>query len=433
MNNIKYYTINEINEHNKENDIWISIKGKVYDLTNFIHKHPGQANTLMNYAGKDATIPFTVFHPQYVSKYMLNKFYIGEVNDYDETELTSDFLSLYDEFYNIGLFNTNLTNYFYVLLFLISLLGTSVYFSFYDNLYIKLFGAGLLGIYWQQLALLGHDIGHNAFTLNRKFNYLFGLICINPTLGISLGFWKYTHNIHHLVTNSIENDPDIQHLPFIAVDNREFSTYKSTFYNKIFKIDKFTKFLVSNQTYISYPLILIFGRIALYVNSIINILTNNKIHYRKLDMLGMTIYTFLFSYLLYLTCNNIKQIILYILVSHITAGILNIQIILSHFSMHAYNNNVESSDEWIKTQINSSLNIDNNLYMDWFHGGLNLQIEHHLFPRLSKYNLRIAQKYIINFCKKHNLKYNSMSFLDANIKTIKHLNKIAFDMKKIKI
>jgi delta8-fatty-acid desaturase len=101
--------------------------------------------------------------------------------------------------------------------------------------------------------------------------------------------------------------------------------------------------------------------------------------------------------------------------------------------MHVYNNNVNSSDEWITTQINSSLNIDNNKYMDWFHGGLNLQIEHHLFPRLSKYNLRIAQKYVINFCKKHNIKYNMMSFFDANVKTIKHLNKIAIDMKKTKI
>ena len=82
MNNIKNYTLNEINKHNKIEDIWICINGKVYDVSKFINKHPGQSNTLINFAGKDATIPFTLFHPEYVSKYMLHKYYIGDIVDY---------------------------------------------------------------------------------------------------------------------------------------------------------------------------------------------------------------------------------------------------------------------------------------------------------------------------------------------------------------
>jgi delta8-fatty-acid desaturase len=48
--------------------------------------------------------------------------------------------------------------------------------------------------------------------------------------GVSLTWWKANHNIHHIVTNSPEHDPDIQHLPFIATSQRFFGSLTSSFY-----------------------------------------------------------------------------------------------------------------------------------------------------------------------------------------------------------
>lgn len=48
--------------------------------------------------------------------------------------------------------------------------------------------------------------------------------------------------------------------------------------------------------------------------------------------------------------------------------------------------------------------------MDWFHGGLQFQIEHHLFPRVPRRNLRRIAPAVKKFCKKHDLPYRSADF-----------------------
>merc|ERR1712154_717679 len=93
------------------------------------------------------------------------------------------------------------------------------------------FAAGiLLGFFWQQLAFVGHDLGHNSVTRDRDMDGSLGLIVGNFLSGISIGWWKRSHNVHHVVPNSCDYDPDIQHLPVFAIDpvlvtTRMFSTY----------------------------------------------------------------------------------------------------------------------------------------------------------------------------------------------------------------
>ena len=62
----------------------------------------------------------------------------------------------------------------------------------------------------------GHDSGHSGITHDRKLDTLIGIIAGNLFTGISLAWWKLSHNVHHIVCNSVEHDPDIQHLPMLA-------------------------------------------------------------------------------------------------------------------------------------------------------------------------------------------------------------------------
>ena len=54
-----------------------------------------------------------------------------------------------------------------------------------------------------------------------------------------------------------------------------------------------------------------------------------------------------------------------------------------------------------------TLNVDCPTWMDWFHGGLQFQSEHHLFPKIPRHNLRAASKYIRAFAKDNDLPYIS--------------------------
>jgi fatty acid desaturase len=84
----------------------------------------------------------------------------------------------------------------------------------------RITGGCLLGLYWQQLAFIGHDSGHNAVTHDKQTDYWIGLIHGPLLSGISISWWKDSHNVHHVSTNSIGHDPDIQHLPFLVCCTR---------------------------------------------------------------------------------------------------------------------------------------------------------------------------------------------------------------------
>eukprot|EP00656_Telonema_subtile_P054467 TRINITY_DN815_c0_g1_i1.p1 TRINITY_DN815_c0_g1~~TRINITY_DN815_c0_g1_i1.p1 ORF type:complete len:126 (+),score=32.72 TRINITY_DN815_c0_g1_i1:92-469(+) len=69
---------------------------------------------------------------------------------------------------------------------------------------------------------------------------------------------------------------------------------------------------------------------------------------------------------------------------------------------------------WLRTQLATSMNVDCSPMMDWLHGGLQFQIEHHLFPRVPRHNLREVRRRLIPLCKKHDIPYHEYSFFQAN-------------------
>ena len=60
-----------------------------------------------------------------------------------------------------------------------------------------------------QLALVGHDVGHNQLFKTRSANSIIGIF-VTLFLGAGVQWWKYNHNTHHVTPNSSDHDPDIQ-------------------------------------------------------------------------------------------------------------------------------------------------------------------------------------------------------------------------------
>ena len=55
---MKEYTLDQVAEHNSEDDCWIIIEGLVFDVTGYLPDHPGGGQKILEYAGTDCTNEF---------------------------------------------------------------------------------------------------------------------------------------------------------------------------------------------------------------------------------------------------------------------------------------------------------------------------------------------------------------------------------------
>lgn len=431
----QFFSMAEIALHAKQGDVWIAIDGKVYDLSGYTGSHPGGAGPMLAMAGRDATDAFHNYHPAPVYK-MLKNFYVGEVQeDPNENEKTSKFVkghrALRQKFLEEGLFETHFSYYVGQVTWYFCLLATALYLTLTGTSAIsRLFGACVMACFFQQLAFFGHDLGHNAVTHIRKVDSLIGVV-FGPLLsGISLSWWKHTHNVHHVACNSVDIDPDIQHLPVMAVCIQMLHHFRET--NKPhYIIDTITRWLVSSQNYTFYPIMFVVARYNLYIQSLLLLFRYPKVPLRGLEISATVIY-FVWFGLLLSTLPTPTERVLYVVISHCVSGILHIQIALSHFAMPTYRGQAynDDSDEWFRMQLRTTQNIDCSPWMDWFHGGLQFQIEHHLWPRMPRHNLRKVRKVCKQFCKEHGVQYNELSFFEAVKGLKKHMDDVATEYRE---
>ncbi|XP_057699326.1 cytochrome b5 [Corythoichthys intestinalis] len=77
---VKYYTLEDVQLHNKSNDTWLIIHDKLYDVTSFLEEHPGGEEVLLEQAGSDATESFEDVGHSTDAREMLQQYYIGELH-----------------------------------------------------------------------------------------------------------------------------------------------------------------------------------------------------------------------------------------------------------------------------------------------------------------------------------------------------------------
>jgi len=196
--------------------------------------------------------------------------------------------------------------------------------------------------------------------------------------------------------------------------------------------DDIARALVSFQHYLYYPVMAV-ARFNLYAQSYILLLSSEKVDHKGLELGTLAIFTTWFSAMVYNCLGSWQEMVAYLLLSHACAGLLHVQITLSHFAEDTYHGNAynDDTDEWFRMQCKTTLNVDCPEWMDWFHGGLQFQIEHHLFPRLPRHNLRECRQLVKSLCKKHDVEYKELPFIQGNIRVYEQLKKSALEARKL--
>ncbi|KAH7523821.1 hypothetical protein FEM48_Zijuj06G0052600 [Ziziphus jujuba var. spinosa] len=426
----RYISEEELAKHNKNGDLWISIQGKIYDVSKWTQNHPGGELPLFSLAGQDVTDAFIAYHPGTAWQY-LDQFFTGYyLNGYSVSEASRDYRKLLNEFSKLGLFEKKGHGILFSFCFIAMLLTLIVYGVLCsDSTWVHLGCGALLGFVWIQTGWIGHDSGHYHIMTNRGSNRLAQIISGNCLAGISINWWKRNHNAHHIACNSLDFDPDLQHIPLFAVSSKFFSSLTSCFYERKLNFNSVARFLVSYQHWTFYPVMGI-ARFNLYAQSFLYLLANTKkVPNKGQEILGLAVYWIWFPLLVF-CLPSWGERLMFVVVSFNVTGIQHVQFCLNHFSTNVYVG-PPSGNDWFEKQTKGTLNITCPSWMDWFHGGLQFQIEHHLFPRLPRCQLRKVSPFVKELCKKHNLPYTSVSFWKANEMTLGTLRTAALQARDL--
>ncbi|KAJ7487535.1 delta 8-sphingoloid desaturase protein [Mycena galericulata] len=292
-----------------------------------------------------------------------------------------------------------------------------------------------LGLFWQQLTFTAHDLGHVSVTHNWTLDRLLGILIADWIGGLSIGWWVNNHNVHHLVPNHPTHDPDIEHLPFIAITPVFFDSLWSSYYKRTLHFDRFAHFFVQLQHRLFY-VVLALARFNLYANSYPFIVrwafdTKRARGGRwawGLEVAGILFFWYWFGRVLAGT-GSWRSGLLYLLVSHIAAAPVHVQIVLSHFSMSTAD--LGPTESFADRQLRTTTDVICPENIGWIHGGLQLQVTHHLFPRLPRHNLKAASLLVKEFAQEQGLVYAEFGWVSGNQDVLGVLKNVADQVKLI--
>lgn len=423
-----------LKEHRQKDDCWIAFEGKAYDVTEWCKSHPGGAHAILNVGGRDATDLIKQFHVKASYAGRITKFEVGEMEEKvigpnGKPEFAEEFRVLRTRFENEGWYDSDKTWYIWKSLHVIAIfvaawlcvkIGAAI-----ENVYLQYFGAFCIGMFWQQGNFLGHDAGHGSVVKSKFWNDIYGLFVGNMSTGLSIAWWKHSHYTHHVVTNVIPHDPDIQHLPVLAISTAFFKGFHSAYWGADIKFDEISRFLISYQNYLFYPIMSV-SRILLNVQAVFHVLFHVNCPNRLTEWCALCVFWAWWPYMLS-HLPDYSSMLMFWYISHATVAIIHVQICLSHFIMETFDDvPYECEDEsFFEFQLRTTLDIECPPYMDWFHGGLQYQVIHHLYPRLPRHHLREVSHMVQEICDRHGVTYHHYDFFTANVKTVEHLRIVA--------
>jgi sphingolipid 8-(E)-desaturase len=286
-----------------------------------------------------------------------------------------------------------------------------------------------LGFFWHQLVFTAHDAGHMGITHSFHIDTCIGIFIADFLGGLSIGWWKRNHNVHHIVTNSPEHDPDIEHMPFFAISHRFFQSLKSTYYERIMTYDAFAKFAVQYQNWLYYP-ILTMGRFNLYRLSWAHLIffpgprKGPAWWHRHLEIAGQIFFWYWFGYLtIYTSIPTAWDRFVFVMISHMITAPLHVQITLSHFAMSTAD--LGTHESFPQKMLRTTMDVDCPAWLDFVHGGLQFQAIHHLYPRIPRHNLRRTQGLVREFCEEIKIPYTVYGFVEGNREVLGRLGEVA--------
>ena len=272
----------------------------------------------------------------------------------------------------------------------------------------QLLTAAYLAVVFTQVAFVGHDAGHRQIFRSRRANDLVGLLHATLGVGVSFDWWVGKHNRHHSNPNHEDLDPDI------SITALAFTADQASAKHGLVRL------IARYQAWLFFPLLLLEAA-HLHLASVKAVLRGSG-RANAVEALLLVAHVGGYVTALVLVLSPL-QAVAFVLVQQ---GLFGLYLGCSFAPNHKGMPTLTEADQldFLRRQVLTSRNVAGSRLVDFMLGGLNYQIEHHLFPNLPRPNLRRAQPLIRAFCQQHGLPYTEASLFGSYAEAVRHLHAV---------
>lgn len=269
--------------------------------------------------------------------------------------------------------------------------------------------APALAVLCARTAFIGHDAGHAQISDDRATNRRIGLVHGNLLLGMSYAWWNDKHNRHHANPNHIDKDPDV------AADVLVFTSGQAA------TRTGFRAWLTRHQAWLFFPLTLLEG-LALKLHGFQDLRRRTG---RERLVEGTLLVAHVAGYIILLvTTMPAAHALAFAALHQALFGLhLGMAFAPNHKGMDMPD---PDGEPWghLRRQVLTSRNIRGSVLTDWFLGGLNYQVEHHLFPGMPRPHLKLAQSMVKAHCRDLGIPYTETGLVDSYRQALRHMHDV---------
>ncbi len=266
--------------------------------------------------------------------------------------------------------------------------------------------AAFLAVTFTQVLFIGHDSGHQQVFGSRRANWLLGLVVGNTLTGLSFGWWVPKHSAHHAHPNQVGRDPDIGSGAMGRSFGAEIAARRGIT-SVLFRCWKVVTFVP-----------LVFLEFGMHRTSF-QALVQRRDRGAVVEGLLLSLHAALYLTAVFWLLSPLKAIA-FVAVQQVIFGVyLRLSFAPNHKGMPIIDPDAQMS--FVRRQVITARNVTGGRFTTFMLGGLNYQIEHHLFPTMPRPNLPRAQAIVRAFCAEHDLPYCEDSLLGSYRRAIDYL------------
>jgi fatty acid desaturase len=267
--------------------------------------------------------------------------------------------------------------------------------------------AAYAGIVLAQLGFLGHDAGHQQIFRSRRWNDRFGILLSNLGVGLSYGWWVEKHNRHHRHPNEVGRDPDVER-NVLAWTPQQARTQRRPF-----------RVIARHQAVFFFPLLLLEGW-NLHVGSVRQLI--GRRHGIALEGSLLLLHTGGTLLFIFLALSPLKALAFIAVAESVFGLYLGTTFAPNHKGMQIVDPNCRP--DFLRRQVLTSRNLTGGRVLSVLFGGLNHQIEHHLFPSMPSRNLRRCRPLVKDFCAREGVAYTETTVRSSYVRVLRYLDSV---------